>query len=154
MNLYNKYFEYKEVCLDAQFIILNSNIIDSKGEILNYNTYLNAIIKSIQKGMPVHLCIDGITNPVVYKMTKCSYGALNNYQDKPFQPLDCMTSDYKFSKHSVVITGIIIDTVQEKNFIEISSWGTKYIIDFEDLFNKAKYSICTGIIIFRNEEII
>ena len=130
-NLFNKYFEDKNVNLRAKTFSLNDKT-------------LKQIIISIEKNIPVYLGMDRLTNPIVYNYIDIKY---SNGIEKPYKICDGLKTDRNFKNHSVVITCVIIDSVQDKSFIEVSSWGGRYVIDMDNLLDEVRFSIASDIII-------
>ena len=51
---------------------------------------------------------------------------------------DLIPRSNKVASHYVTVTGLVTDKVKNQTMIEISSWGTKYYIDFEEYISVAK----------------
>lgn len=141
--LFNKLFDYKAVNLKASFSGISSSDIDSLT--ITQANMLKIISTSLNKGLPVQLCINKLTKPTVYKPRSLNYYLPNKSISKPYQALDTIKEDKNINSHAVVITGLIKDDIQKKCFVEISSWGDKYIIDLDDLIYSSN-AIGTGLI--------
>ncbi len=102
----------------------------------NWKGELNEIIRSIKNDKPVYWGVGLLKKHDMYYYNQCSY---SDGVKKPFQCTPSFHSG-ELNIHAVVITEVIIDSVQNKVFFVVSSWGHKYAISFSDWNSSSKFN--------------
>lgn len=126
---------------DIQFLLDNHNIISRNHNVIKFvnekEVLFEKVTESIQNDNPIVLTISSRwkssnnKNPLYYNVEYKEDEPYRIMYENPYGKVDGQVTE----KHFVVITGIIRDNVKEKNYIQISSWGEKFYMDFDELMD-------------------
>ncbi len=111
-NRMNEYFRGFSIDLHAQWEVSLENLKD-------------CIISMLDEDIPVCLSIGDSDYGVGFHI-------VDSKQNNKL-PVDINNTDVKYySNHYVTITGMLEDKIKKRTYLEISSWGNKYYIDFDE----------------------
>ncbi|SKA65788.1 von Willebrand factor type A domain-containing protein, partial [Eubacterium uniforme] len=111
-NRMNEYFRGFSIDLHAQWEVSLVNLKD-------------CIISMLDEDIPVCLSIGDSDYGI-------GFHSVDSKQNNNL-PVDINNTDVKYySNHYVTITGMLEDKIKKRTYLEISSWGNKYYIDFDE----------------------
>lgn len=129
-NGMNRYMDIHNIHLDAQWGMSKSKILPRIEEML-------------QNDIPVMLSGDATEKNTFVNLYRWNEKA-QNYEQV-----------VSFSSHYVTVTGLTIDDIGHKTWLEVSSWGRKYFIDYNEYISfmtENSNRIVTNILYIRHSE--